>query len=61
MALIFTALGALEESLLERKDRVLERALGVEVAEEWWKDGVLVKRNATFTFYKTPTQSVRPS
>lgn len=52
MAMIFTTLGMVEETTLDRKDVVLERSTGIELATEWWSNGVLVKRDAHFI----PTQ-----
>lgn len=49
MAQIFTSKGMIDEALLSKKSVVVERAGGVENAEEWWFNGELVKRNASFT------------
>lgn len=45
MALIFTTLGEIEESLLEKRTGVDENDHERSQWEEYWKDGVCVKRS----------------
>jgi hypothetical protein len=55
MALIFTTLGEIDESLLEKREGALEDDNELTNWVEYWKDGVLVHRSAHVTLKRMPT------
>lgn len=54
MALIFTTLGEVDESLLEKREGTFEDDNELTAWVEYWKDGALVHRSVHVTLKKTP-------
>ena len=54
MALVFTTLGEMDESLLEKKEGTFEDDNELTTWLEYWKDGALVHRSAHVTLKKPP-------